>query len=362
MALRRKNAAQANGPHSAPHTPPAPPPAPSAAPPADGPAAAVGAALTAIPGATAAQIADSAGTSRAIAGRELAALEASGLATRTAGARKGRTTAPATWQPAPPPPAPVPAASVGPDQAPPASPADTATASPAPAAGDGDLPAPDGEPDEPGGGSAPDADAAVNAPADDSGAGETAPASADSDTPGEAAEDGAPGAGAPDGGSAADSASGGETAAPADGEPQPAATGEAAVLLRELASAATGAGEALDGGDTAAAMAVIDAICAGAAQSRRLVKAAATGRKPRGTGTSARPGQLRDLVAAHLAANPVAEFSPHAIGRVLGRSSGAVANALDRLTALGQAQLTSDKPRRYQHKAATAPAAPGGAT
>ena len=64
MALRRKNAAQANGPHSAPHTPPAPP---SAAPPADGPAAAVGAALTAIPGATAAQIADSAGTSRAIA-------------------------------------------------------------------------------------------------------------------------------------------------------------------------------------------------------------------------------------------------------------------------------------------------------
>jgi hypothetical protein len=339
MAARRKNAAQANGPHSATHTPPSPPPVPSAAPPADGPAAAVWAALTASPGATTAQIADSAGTSRIAAGRELAALETSGLATRTPGARTGRTTAPATWQPAPQPPPPVPAATAGAGEAPPASPtADTATASPAPAAGDGNLPPPGGAPDEPGGGSSPDADAAGDTPAD-SGAAETAPALADNDAPGDTA-----------------------AAAPADGEPQPAAAGEAAVLLRELASAATRAREALDGGDTAAALAVMDAICAGAAQSRRLLKAAVTGRKPRGSGTSTRPGQLRDLVAAHLAANPGAEFTPHAIGRVLGRSSGAVANALDRLTALGQAQLTSDKPRRYQHQAATASPVPGGAT
>jgi hypothetical protein len=34
---------------------------------------------------------------------------------------------------------------------------------------------------------------------------------------------------------------------------------------------------------------------------------------------------------------------------VLGRSSGAVANALDRLTALGQAQLTSEAARRYRY-------------
>jgi hypothetical protein len=40
------------------------------------------------------------------------------------------------------------------------------------------------------------------------------------------------------------------------------------------------------------------------------------------------------------------DFGPHAIGRVLSRSSGAVANALDQLTALGQAQLTSEAPRR----------------
>jgi hypothetical protein len=33
----------------------------------------------------------------------------------------------------------------------------------------------------------------------------------------------------------------------------------------------------------------------------------------------------------------------------LGRSSGAVANALDRLTAFGQAELTSEAARRYRH-------------
>ena len=124
------------------------------------------------------------------------------------------------------------------------------------------------------------------------------------------------------------------------------------MLLRELATAATQAACVLDGGDTAAALTAADALCATAAQARRLVKAAATGRKPRGTGSPAsRPGQLRDLVAAHLTAHPDGDYSPHQIGRVLGRSSGAVANALDRLTALGQAQLTSEKPRRYTHQA-----------
>ena len=135
------------------------------------------------------------------------------------------------------------------------------------------------------------------------------------------------------------------------------------MLLREVASAAAQAAEVLDGGDTAAALAAVDALCAAAAQSRRLLKAAASGRRPRGTASpAARPGQLRDLVAAHLAAHPDADFTPHAIGRVLGRSSGAVANALDRLTALGQAQLTSEKPRRYRYQAPASTPAPAGTT
>lgn len=85
-----------------------------------------------------------------------------------------------------------------------------------------------------------------------------------------------------------------------------------------------------------------------------------SGRKPRGTGPAARPGQLRDLVAAHLAAHPDADFTPHQIGRVLARSSGAVANALDKLTALKQAQMTCEKPRRYQ--AAAGALVPAGTT
>ena len=135
------------------------------------------------------------------------------------------------------------------------------------------------------------------------------------------------------------------------------------MLLRELATAAAQAAGVLDGGDTAAALAAADALCAAATQARRLVKAAATGRKPRGTaGPAARPGQLRDLVAAHLARHPDTDFSPHQIGRVLGRSSGAVANALDRLTALGQAELTSEKPRRYRHQAPAGTPAPAPGT
>ena len=151
-------------------------------------------------------------------------------------------------------------------------------------------------------------------------------------------------------------------ALPADGKLQPAPAADAAELLREVVGKAAAAGEALNGGDTATALAGMDAICAAATQARRLLKAAATGRRPRGTaGPAARPGQLRDLVQAHLAAQPDAEFTPHAIGRALARSSGAVANALDRLTALGHAQLTSDKPRRYRHLAATTPTpAPAG--
>ena len=75
---------------SAPDTPPAGQPGPSAAPPG-GPAAAIVAALTAAPGATAAQLAETAGIARAAAARVLAALEKAGHATRD------RNGSPATW-------------------------------------------------------------------------------------------------------------------------------------------------------------------------------------------------------------------------------------------------------------------------
>ena len=81
-----------------------------------------------------------------------------------------------------------------------------------------------------------------------------------------------------------------------------------------------------------------------------MIKAAASGRRAPAT----RPGALRNLVEEHLRKFPDAVFTPHQVGKVLERSAGAVANALDKLTALGTAQMVTDKPRSYR----LAPAAP----
>jgi hypothetical protein len=66
------------------------------------------------------------------------------------------------------------------------------------------------------------------------------------------------------------------------------------------------------------------------------------------------------LVEGHLREFPETAFTPHQVGKVLTRSVGAVANALDRLTGLGVAQLVTDKARSYgaARVAADAPAAP----
>lgn len=95
----------------------------------------------------------------------------------------------------------------------------------------------------------------------------------------------------------------------------------------------------------------LDAAREQAAQGRRALKAAASGRRAPAT----RPGALRGLVEEHLRKFPDTAFTPHQVGKVLTRSAGAVANALDKLTGLGTAQMVTDKPRTYR----LAPAAPG---
>jgi hypothetical protein len=70
-----------------------------------------------------------------------------------------------------------------------------------------------------------------------------------------------------------------------------------------------------------------------------------------------RPDVLRDLVEEHLRKFPDAAFTPHQVGKVLTRSAGAVANALDKLVSFGIAELVSDKPRSYQLAPAHAPKA-----
>ena len=133
--------------------------------------------------------------------------------------------------------------------------------------------------------------------------------------------------------------------------PDPAVTAEAAGTVLAIAQAADEAGKALAAGNLDVALAALDTARDLAAQGRRVLKAAASGRRAPAT----RPGALRDLVEEHLRKFPGTAFTPHQVGKVLTRSAGAVANALDKLTALGTAQMITDKPRTYQ--LATAPAA-----
>jgi predicted transcriptional regulator len=69
------------------------------------------------------------------------------------------------------------------------------------------------------------------------------------------------------------------------------------------------------------------------------------------TGTKSsrlRPGELHGMVEDFLTERPNMEFTPGDIGRKLNRSSGAVANALVKLTEKGVAALVCDRPRKYQ--------------
>lgn len=90
-----------------------------------------------------------------------------------------------------------------------------------------------------------------------------------------------------------------------------------------------------------------------------------TGTAPNQAGASSaggaprlRNGELRAMVAGHLAAHPGKEFTPTQVAKGLGgRSAGAVANALAALTAADAVEQTSVKPVRYRATAHTAAAA-----
>ncbi|GAB2709457.1 AAA family ATPase [Nocardia thraciensis] len=73
-------------------------------------------------------------------------------------------------------------------------------------------------------------------------------------------------------------------------------------------------------------------------------------------------GELRRMVAQVLADNPSTDYTPRDIAKLISRSSGAIGNALKKLTDDGQAEQTSAKPLRYRATAATAAAAVGAPT
>ncbi|MGD0686631.1 MAG: hypothetical protein ABSA03_16145 [Streptosporangiaceae bacterium] len=79
-----------------------------------------------------------------------------------------------------------------------------------------------------------------------------------------------------------------------------------------IAEAADAAGKALAARDLPAALAALETAREQAAQGRRAVKAAASGRRAPAT----RPGALRDLVEEHLRKFSGTAFTPHQVGKV----------------------------------------------
>ncbi len=299
MARTKNPAAAPHAARSAADMATTPAPAPVAPAADDSPAAAVLAALSAEPaGATVAVIAARAGISTAAARQALIAHEKNGTATRVKGSRPGIAD---TWTPA--------AATEAPsDEAPSAETTSTGSTTDAGQSAD-----------EPAGGAAD--------------ASQPAPAPAEGTAGGQQAE-----------------------AGPEPGL-DPAVTAEAAGTVAAIAQAADEAGKALAAGNLDVALAALETARDLAAQGRRAVKAAASGRRAPAT----RPGALRDLVEEHLRKFPDAAFTPHQVGKVLTRSAGAVANALDKLVSLGTAQMVTDKPRTYRLAPALAASAPDAA-
>jgi hypothetical protein len=122
----------------------------------------------------------------------------------------------------------------------------------------------------------------------------------------------------------------------------------AGVMLTALDAAVQSASTALSTGDRTAALEAAEAIYAGSGKARRLIRTAANGRPRTSSGRAGfLRGELRAKVAAHLRAFPETEFTPYEIGKVLDRSSGAIANALDRLVELGEAVEVCERPRRF---------------
>ena len=329
MARTKTTARAPRTARSAAHAAPDPAPVPGTSPVPGSAAAAVHAALTASPGATTTAIAGAAGISRPAARDALAALEAAGEATRTKGGKPGIAD---TWTLAAPGPSGTEPAGAGHDDdhavtsQPGADPADAkqddsaqqeqASGTPEHADGDpGQGTQPDGDPA--------DGDPAEDSPAEDSPAGEDTVASHEQDQTDPPAVD----------------------AAPAVTPPDPALVAQVAGHIEQIQAAASAAATALAGGaDLSAAQAGLDEIYEQAAQARRAVKAAAGGKKA----PAVQPGGLREKVLAHLRANPGASFTPHEIHKVNGHSSGAIANALETLVKHGDAEVATEKPRRFR--------------
>ncbi|RSN08317.1 hypothetical protein DMB42_19885 [Nonomuraea sp. WAC 01424] len=122
--------------------------------------------------------------------------------------------------------------------------------------------------------------------------------------------------------------------------------------LTDLLNAVTTTYAALLTDDEAAFTTGLEAIYSGAADVRKVARTAQAkasagwGSSRDGDRSASRP--LRPDVAAHLMKHPSLAFTANEIAKVLSRSSGAVANALDTLARNGEAELVSERPNRFR--------------
>ncbi|MFJ4010983.1 hypothetical protein [Streptomyces sp. NPDC090026] len=133
---------------------------------------------------------------------------------------------------------------------------------------------------------------------------------------------------------------------PLEADPQDAATDEAETAPEAAAPAPQAAPEAAPAPEVDTAAPETDTAAAGADEPPAPAEAPQAA-KP-STSTRLARGGLRQMVYEHLEAHPGDEVTAPRLAKTLGRSAGAVANALVKLTEQGQADLVGESPRRYR--------------
>ncbi|MEV7681609.1 hypothetical protein AB0O64_24090 [Streptomyces sp. NPDC088341] len=131
---------------------------------------------------------------------------------------------------------------------------------------------------------------------------------------------------------------------PVEADPQDAATDEAETAPEAAAPAPQAAPEAPAAPEADTAAPEADTAAPEADEPPAEAPQAA---KP-STSTRLARGGLRQMVYEHLDAHPGDEVTAPRLAKTLGRSAGAVANALVKLTEQGQADLVGESPRRYR--------------
>ncbi|MBD2896210.1 hypothetical protein amrb99_51540 [Actinomadura sp. RB99] len=300
----------------------------------DGAAGAVWDALNAAPdGATVSALAEASGSSRATVTKALTAFADAGRAVRTPGEGTGRGRTPDVWAPVVPTVTTGAASTTSAGDTPPAAPADDAAtdAAPSPGATEAGVISPD------------TLATAMQVLADEA---DRRAAAAESLRKAQEEE--------------------AERRARVDAELRKAEQRESArVILTDLLSTVTTTLAAIAADDDEQVARGMDDIARYAGSVRRTTRATTTGtgtRTARAAGDRSAPSPLRPLVVQHLNAFPELEFTPGEIAKVLDRSSGAVANALDTLVGHGEAVLTCERPRRFRAANPTTDRATGDGT